>query len=361
MTANELLSILRSTCILQCLVVGLIFVFRGSSAQGGIKYLAAYLLVGAFNFSVPLLSGLDLSLLLTLNNLSAVLFSPLLFLFFTSYLDEKQQSESSKKVLIIAPVALVLLGCLIVYNNELLLRRLSLGVDFFNTALLIYTFILFRRSSKSLNSGSSWIRMKIKWSRFLIVYSLALNFSYYLSLFIIGSDSGYGIYMANIHFSFILIFIIGLIYTAISSPELVSNFQHVKSRLSSLKDLKYKYSELTIDQASTIIKKLDTAMGTDQLYKDPELTLEKLSYTIGNDSKDISQSINQYLRINFKEYLNDWRIKKAKEMLANNETKGLRVSEIMYEVGYSSKSSFNTTFKKKTGLTPKEYRQNTML
>ena len=47
------------------------------------------------------------------------------------------------------------------------------------------------------------------------------------------------------------------------------------------------------------------------------------------------------------------------ELLASNDRKEYTILKILYEVGFNSKSSFNTAFKKHTGLTPTEYRQKT--
>ena len=44
--------------------------------------------------------------------------------------------------------------------------------------------------------------------------------------------------------------------------------------------------------------------------------------------------------------------------LKNPLKKELTVLEILYEVGFNSKSSFNTSFKKYTGKTPTDFRKN---
>ncbi|MEQ8926209.1 MAG: helix-turn-helix transcriptional regulator [Fulvivirga sp.] len=356
MTAHELLVILRGTCIIQCLTVGIIFLFRRNPTHDGIKYLAWYLLIGAINFAIPLILKENINFAVSLSGLTAVLFSPLLFFFLTSYLDFYNPSRYFKISLISIPFIAVLILSSLNYSDLEGLSYIGLGIDCFNTLLLVYILYIFFKADATAQREDTWISKKHKWIRFLLIYSIALNISYLISLYIISSGKSYGIIIANVHFVLILVFITGLIYTAIVSPELVNNVQNIKSRLSGLKDLKYNYSDLTKEEAKHIISKLDAVMSSKELFKDPELTLEKVSYSVGKDAKDISQSINQYLNMNFKEYVNDWRIKTAAILLRDKENEDLRISEIMYEVGFNSKSSFNTLFKKHTNYTPKEYR-----
>ncbi len=54
------------------------------------------------------------------------------------------------------------------------------------------------------------------------------------------------------------------------------------------------------------------------------------------------------------EVLGQARFQRAKDFLLNS---GLSVTEIAFEVGYESLSTFNENFKRKSGLTPSEYRQ----
>ncbi|MDL5049165.1 helix-turn-helix domain-containing protein [Oscillatoria amoena NRMC-F 0135] len=50
-----------------------------------------------------------------------------------------------------------------------------------------------------------------------------------------------------------------------------------------------------------------------------------------------------------------YRVEEAKRLL--KEQMNIKVEEIAGQVGYNSKSSFNTAFKKITGITPSEFRQ----
>jgi AraC-like DNA-binding protein len=50
----------------------------------------------------------------------------------------------------------------------------------------------------------------------------------------------------------------------------------------------------------------------------------------------------------------EYRVTEAKKLLRDKPN--IKVEEIAEQVGYSSKSSFNTVFKKLTGVTPSEYR-----
>jgi AraC-like DNA-binding protein len=59
--------------------------------------------------------------------------------------------------------------------------------------------------------------------------------------------------------------------------------------------------------------------------------------------------------------VNEYRIKKAMEILRDPQHEKMTVLEVLYEVGFNSKSSFNTVFKKYTGKTPTQYRKSSDL
>jgi len=86
-----------------------------------------------------------------------------------------------------------------------------------------------------------------------------------------------------------------------------------------------------------------------------------LAKETGISSCELSILINHHLNKHFFDFINEYRIEKAMELLTNPERKEYTVLEILYEVGFNSKSSFNTAFKKHTGLTPTEYRRRNTL
>jgi AraC-like DNA-binding protein len=61
--------------------------------------------------------------------------------------------------------------------------------------------------------------------------------------------------------------------------------------------------------------------------------------------------------MNFYEFINNYRIKEAKEILTADSNQEKTISDIFLAVGFNSKSVFNTFFKKNVGLTPSEFRK----
>ena len=64
---------------------------------------------------------------------------------------------------------------------------------------------------------------------------------------------------------------------------------------------------------------------------------------------------------NFFDFINGYRIKEAKRLLVDPKGELLTILAIAEEVGFNSKSSFNTAFKKITGMTPTEYKKSVSL
>ncbi|WP_286718001.1 helix-turn-helix domain-containing protein [Thalassolituus sp. UBA2009] len=89
-------------------------------------------------------------------------------------------------------------------------------------------------------------------------------------------------------------------------------------------------------------------------FRDNELSLGKLAAMCSMTSHQASAAINQCSGSNFYDWLNQYRIDAAQQALRNSDTP---VSRICFDVGFNSKSTFNTAFRRISGCTPTEYRR----
>ena len=79
-----------------------------------------------------------------------------------------------------------------------------------------------------------------------------------------------------------------------------------------------------------------------------------VSEETGLSIHQISEVINSEFKKNFSDWVNDFRITEAKELLKEST---LPIKDIYFEVGFNSKSAFNYAFKKRTNNTPSLYRR----
>jgi AraC-like DNA-binding protein len=106
-----------------------------------------------------------------------------------------------------------------------------------------------------------------------------------------------------------------------------------------------------------IVQTLLQYMESNKPYLEPELTLDQLASQLSVKSRVLSQAINEIRQQTFFDFINHFRIDEAARLLTNPKDKKITILEVLYKVGFNSKSSFNTLFKKYTGLTPTEFRQ----
>ena len=115
-------------------------------------------------------------------------------------------------------------------------------------------------------------------------------------------------------------------------------------------------SEDLSDVYATIAEQLEACMNTDKLYLNPKLTLQDVSAAIGTNRTYLSDYLNKVLKTTFYEYVNDFRIRTACEiidsMTAENKRSMQEISEIS---GFNSISTFNRSFVKLVGKTPSQY------
>ena len=99
-------------------------------------------------------------------------------------------------------------------------------------------------------------------------------------------------------------------------------------------------------------------METQKPYLTPQLTIDDLSEKLSIPSWHLSRVINTSFQQNFFNFINNYRIEEAKRLMREPTNKNMTILEILYEVGFNSKSTFNDVFKKQTGMTPSEFKKS---
>jgi AraC-like DNA-binding protein len=121
-----------------------------------------------------------------------------------------------------------------------------------------------------------------------------------------------------------------------------------------IEPVKYKGSQVPESQQASMLKRLDEIMANEKPFLKSEFSLPDLAKQLGTTVHALSQVINTGLGKSFFEMTAEYRVAEAKKLL--KEKTNIKVEEIAEQVGYNSKSSFNTAFKKITGQTPSEFR-----
>lgn len=106
-----------------------------------------------------------------------------------------------------------------------------------------------------------------------------------------------------------------------------------------------------VDNSDILIRKAQTYM--EEHYQE-KISLDEIAGVIGISRYYFSTLFKQAAGTNFSTYLNEIRIKKAKELLKNSN---ITVGQIYDRVGFNDQQYFCKTFKKYTGLTVTEYRE----
>ena len=118
---------------------------------------------------------------------------------------------------------------------------------------------------------------------------------------------------------------------------------------------KYAKSSLQPDELRSMIDAMDRLMEKKKLYLNPELSLAEVADDLGIPRHHLTQAINTELGRNFYAYINELRVKKFMEMVADRRYHDYTFLAIAFDCGFNSQSTFNSVFKRITGFTPSEY------
>lgn len=277
------------------------------------------------------------------------------------FVANKEQAFQGKEWYLFIPA--LLYGCLRLYwfiisaaENSYRITQIIVDSNFFRiqeVVYLLFTISLgslamrFVRKQKEAFNHRVKVRRDIVWlKRFILLFILIhciglLLFS--IDLLLHDGQETFLFTYPNLIINVAFIYWIGII--GFTRPKLLFNVFKVEDRT----------KKALLKKA--LIEKLKVVIHQEEVYKNPNLTVEQLALMIETSPRELSKFINEVHQMNFSEFLNFHRVEKVKELLAAPASKKYTILALAEEAGFSSKSTFNAIFKKMVGVTPSGYQK----
>ncbi len=107
-----------------------------------------------------------------------------------------------------------------------------------------------------------------------------------------------------------------------------------------------------------IMDSLKKLMASQRPYLNSKITIDELANMLDISKRQLSNVINDETGTNIYSFINDYRICEFRKIIKNPKMDYLSIEGLAQKVGFNSKSSFNTCFKKATGCTPSQFRKD---
>ncbi|MNK02827.1 DNA-binding transcriptional regulator AraC [compost metagenome] len=258
---------------------------------------------------------------------------------------------------VIPVVYLVLL--LFFWENEVC-RKLALFINI-SQNLLYLSFIYYkiRKHQKRIETISSNTEINLQWLiklTFLLLITITITVGYELyNIFIQKTQDNF---LMDLLFLFIVYI---TTYYTLRQKEIYPLDEQQRKELLAVEleeEMPGEKKKLLTDAEFEVFKqRLLFLMETERPYLDGELNLIKLANQMSMNPHQLSYLINNGFNENFFQFVNKYRVERAKALLLDENENKFSLVGIAYEAGFNSKTSFNTIFKKVTHQTPSEFRK----
>jgi len=259
---------------------------------------------------------------------------------------------------------------------EALKRPATLTIMLIRTVQLFLYFFLSRRALKSYQHSiqhlfSDTSRIDLHWARFLVngylvlisaflvIFPLLLRYPQYFDLLLLLNMAVATPYIYIATYKGVMQPTIWQVQPGINKEivqEEIQEAEKIEIKIVSQEKPKPARAGLSIDKIDEITKKIIALMDVEKLYQETELTLQQLSDKLQLPTYQISQAINEGMKKNFYDLVNGYRVEEAKRLLLDPKSINYTILSVGFEAGFNSKTTFNTVFKKFTGLTPSDFK-----
>jgi AraC-like DNA-binding protein len=205
-------------------------------------------------------------------------------------------------------------------------------------------------------------KINLSWITYLVIGStviwIVVLLSYTLN-FIYGKEDRAGL-LIYISMS-IFLYLLG--YRSLKQPEikLEAPVALPEAGTEDIPEISYRKSGLNEKQSQIYLNNLAELMESEKPFLNNKLKLSDLAGLLGISTHNLSEVINTKLNQNFYDFINKRRVEEVKKLIENDRGSKFSILALGFEAGFSSKSAFYTSFKKVTGITPAQYRENLKL
>jgi len=240
--------------------------------------------------------------------------------------------------------------------NNIYTAFLEITSGLYITVLISIAFVRIVKYRK--NYKDNYSDEKFKNSRWLVSFVLLnlILLAGKTANIIIAAVAQKGISFSRQEDIIVIIMLLFVIYYLITKPEVIS-YDPVDNKKNKSKYAKMSFSE---SERRKIAAELENYMINEQAFLEEDISLAMVADELNTKSHFLSMAINIEFEKNFFNYINQHRVEYAMKLLRDPDEKDNNILTIAYKSGFQSKTSFNTYFKKLTGLTPSKFRSSNM-
>ncbi len=117
----------------------------------------------------------------------------------------------------------------------------------------------------------------------------------------------------------------------------------------------YEKSQIIGLDLKQILSRLFELMEDEKLYVDEDLSMPVMARELGVSSHQLSELLNKEIKKNFNSFVNEYRVKEAKELLIEQPERS--ILSVGVGAGFNSTTTFNSVFSKLEGVSPGKFRK----
>ena len=352
----EFVNIIHIIIVWQSLLFAILLVTPKYNKKTGNKFLALMLLTLGIHFIYNILftNSIFLDFLPPYSCSYGYLYGPLLYFYVKFHLQKDSVFKPlywlhfSPFVITVLVTALGFKICNVI--GVWLLPIMLLYCIFGFIEIFRYKKIIKQVSSNNINAETKWIKTILLITVIIVILDILQSQIIQITIF------GTVILLEYVVQIGVLILVNIITYQGLKNPGLFQQITSVDVAVSEINETINKSPIHNKEVLDSLSIKLEEHMKLNKPYLNNAIDLTTLAETFKVHPKILSQTINLILGYNFSDFINSYRVEDAKLLLKDHTDEQLTIMEIMYDVGFNSRSVFNTFFKKKTGLTPSQYR-----